>query len=259
MRTVVATRYVTPLREGGSLPAVVEGDDQGLYVAKFRGAGHGAKALIAEVVVGELARAAGLRVPEIVRLEVDGALGRNERDDEIRSLLRGSVGTNLGVDFLPGSVTFDPATGPAPEAGEASAVVWFDAFVKNQDRTPRNPNLLGWHHGLWLIDHGSSLHFHHSWDGAEAWALSPFAGVKDHVLLPWASRLGEAGERLAGRLGARVFERALAEVPDAWLEGEPRFSGPGDHRAAYLRQLERRLAAAPRFLEEAERARALLV
>lgn len=259
MRTVVATRYVTPLREGGSLPAVVEGDDQGLYVAKFRGAGHGAKALIAELLAGELARAAGLRVPEIVLLEVDAALGRNERDDEIRDLLRGSVGTNLGLDFLPGSVTFDPATDPAPDAGEASAVVWFDAFVKNQDRTPRNPNLLAWHHRLWLIDHGSSLHFHHAWDGAETWTLSPFAGVKDHVLLPWASRLGDAGERLAGRLGARAFESALAEVPDAWLEGEPRFTGPRDHRAAYLRLLERRLAAAPRFLEEAERARAPFV
>ena len=164
MRTVRATRYVTPLREGGSLPAIVEGDDDGLYVAKFRGAGQGPKALVAEVIAGGLARAAGLRTPELVALELDPALGRNEPDYEIRMLLRGSVGTNLGVDYLPGSVTFDPLVGPAPDPALASLVVALDAWVANVDRTPRNTNLLLWHGALWLIDHGASLGFHHAWD-----------------------------------------------------------------------------------------------
>lgn len=259
MRTVAATRYVTPLREGGSLPAIVEADDLGLYVLKFRGAGHGTKALVAELVAGELARAAGLRVPEIVRVEVDRALGRNEPDAEIRDLLKQSVGPNLGLDYLPGSLTFDPVAGPLPPEEEASAVVWFDAFVSNIDRTPRNPNLLTWHRDLWLIDHGSALYFHHAWDSGRDTARSPFAAVRDHVLLPWASSIRPTGERLAACLGRGVLERILAEVPDAWLEGEPRFPDPADHRAAYVDHLARRLEAAPIFVEEAERARALLV
>jgi hypothetical protein len=259
MRTVRATRYVTPLREGGSLPAIVEGDDDGLYVAKFAGAGHGAKALVAELVVGELARAAGLRVPEIVRIEVEAALGRNEPDPEIRELLKRSVGTNLGLDYLPGSVTFDPIAGKAPAADEASAIVWLDALAANVDRTPRNPNLLVWHRQLWLIDHGSALYFHHAWDKAAAAARSPFAAVTDHVLLPWASGVAVAGERLRARLGREVLERVVAEVPDAWLGGEPRFATAAAHRAAYVEHLVRRLEAAPTFVEEAERARAALV
>lgn len=259
MRTVVATRYVTPLREGGSLPAIVEADDLGLYVLKFRGAGHGTKALVAELVAGELARAAGLRVPEIVRVEVDRALGRNEPDPEIRDLLKQSVGPNLGLDYLPGSLTFDPVAGPLPPEEEASAVVWFDAFVSNIDRTPRNPNLLTWHRDLWLIDHGSALYFHHAWGSGRDPARAPFAAVRDHVLLPWASSIRSTGDRLAARLGRGVLERVLAEVPDAWLEGEPSFPDPADHRAAYVDHLARRLEAAPIFVEEAERARALLV
>jgi hypothetical protein len=259
MRTVRATRYVTPLREGGSLPAIVEGDDDGLYVVKFRGAGHGDKALVAEIVAGELARAAGLRVPEIVLVEVEAPLGRNEPDSEIRELLRSSVGTNLGLDYLPGSVTFDPIAGAPPAADEASAVVWLDALVSNVDRTPRNPNLLVWHRNLWLIDHGSALYFHHAWDAAADAARSPFAAVKDHVLLPWASDVAAAGERLAPRLGRDVLERALARVPDPWLADEPRFPTAAAHRAGYVDHLARRLAAAPIFVEEAERARAALV
>jgi len=259
MRTIAATRYVTPLREGGSLPAIVEADDCGLYVVKFRGAGHGTKALVAELVTGELARAAGLRVPEIVLVDVDVALGRNEPDEEIRDLLRSSVGRNLGLDYLPGSITFDPVAGPPPSAAEASALVWFDAFASNVDRTARNPNLLWWHRALWLIDHGASLYFHHAWDDAVERSRSPFAAVKDHVLLPWATQIGAAGGRLTARLTRAEFERVLAEVPDAWLTDEPRFSTPAQYRMAYADYLERRLAAAPVFVEEAERARHAVV
>ncbi len=259
MRTVVATRYVTPLREGGSLPAIVEADDSGLYVVKFRAAGQGPKALVAEIVAGGLAAAAGLRVPERVLVEVGVALGRNEPDGEIRDLLKGSVGLNAGLDYLPGSATFDPVAGPAPSSEEASAIVWFDAFVTNVDRTPRNANLLTWHRQLWLIDHGASLYFHHAWERADAAWRTPFPAVRDHVLLPWATQLRAVGERLAPRLGPDAVARVLAEVPDDWLAGEPRFATPAEHRAAYVDHLERRLSAAAIFVEEAERARAKLV
>jgi hypothetical protein len=259
MRRIAATRYVTPLREGGSLPAIVEADDSGLYVVKFRAAGQGAKALVAELVAGELARAAGLRVPDLALVEVDGALGRNEPDGEIRDLLRGSVGLNLAIDYLPGSITFDPVAGPAPAADEASAIVWFDAYATNVDRTARNPNLLCWHRRLWLIDHGASLYFHHAWDGEAARSDSPFAAVKDHVLLPWAAGIAEAGARIAPRLSPEAVERVLADVPDDWLAGERHFASPAEHRAAYARWLGRRLEAAPIFVEEAERARGALV
>jgi hypothetical protein len=255
MRTVTATRYVTPLREGGSLPAIVEASDDGLSVVKFRASGHRTKALVAELVTGELARAAGLRVPEIVLVEVDSALGRNEPDSEIRDLLKGSVGLNVALDYLPGSITFDPVAGPAPPADEASAIVWMDAFASNIDRTARNPNLLSWHGQLWLIDHGSSLYFHHAWGGERALGRDPFAAVKDHVLLRWASRLAETGERIAPRLGAATVEAVLAGIPDDWLTDEARFATPSAHRAAYAGYLARRLEAAPIFLEEARRAR----
>lgn len=259
MRTVTATRYVTPLREGGSLPAIVEADDCGLYVVKFRAAGHGTKALLAELIAGELARAAGLRVPEIVRVEVDAALGRNEPDQEIRDLLRGSVGLNLGLDYLPGSITFDPTVGPPPPDGEASDLVVFDAFATNVDRTARNPNLLWWHRKLWLIDHGAAFYFHHTWDEQQSRGDSPFAAIRDHVLLRWATGIAAAGKRLLAKLDAAEVRRVLAEVPDDWLAGEPRFGSPAEHRDAYARYLERRLAAAPQFLEEAERAHAAVV
>jgi hypothetical protein len=259
MRTVRATRYVTPLREGGSLPAIVEADDLGFYVLKFRAAGHGVKALIAEQVSGELARAVGLRVPDIVHVEVDAALGRNEPDAEIRDLLNGSVGLNLGLDYLPGSITFDPVAGPSPPASEASDIVWFDSFASNVDRTARNPNLLCWHRRLWLIDHGSTLYFHHNWDQAETQSVSGFEAVRDHVLLPWATELAAAHARIRSRLDRGVIARVLAEIPDPWLRNEARFADPSAHRAAYVRYLERRLDAAPTFMEEAERARAALV
>jgi hypothetical protein len=256
MRRATATRYVTPLREGGSLPAIFEADDSGLYVVKFRSAGQGPKALVAEVIAAELARAVGLRVPDLVAIEVDPALGRNEPDGEIRDLLKASAGLNLGLDYLPGSITFDPVAGPAPSAEEASAVVWFDAFVTNVDRTPQNANLLIWHRQLWLIDHGAALYFQHAWDGREDRARMPFPRVRDHVLLPFASRLSEANDRLAPRLAGGAIAAAVAMVPDEFLAGDARFASPAEARAAYAGHLERRLAAASHFVEEAVRARA---
>src|SRR3954466_3291729 len=184
LRTVCATRYVTPLREGGSLPAIVEASDLGHYVLKFRGAGQGPLALVAELIAGEIGRALGLPVPEVVLIEVDAVLGRNEADPEIRELLRASVGLNLGLDYLPGSATYDAAADRV-EADLASGIVWFDSFVTNVDRTPRNPNLLWWHKALYLIDHGAALYFHHNWPSLETMARSRFTPIRDHVLLPW--------------------------------------------------------------------------
>ena len=196
MRTVAATRYVTPLREGGSLPAIIEADDQGMYVLKFRGAGQGPKALIAELVAGEIARALGLPVPEIVFVELDAELARTEPDPEIQDLIKNSVGLNLALDYLPGAVTFDPVVEhPDPEL--ASAIVWFDALVTNVDRTPRNANMLMWHRRLWLIDHGAALYFHHAWDDYLARSTAPFVLIRDHVLLPIGTTITEAAALLA--------------------------------------------------------------
>ncbi len=259
MKTVTATRYVTPLREGGSLPAIVEADDSGLYVVKFRAAGQGEKALVAELLAGELARVLGLRVPEIVLVDVCAELGRNEPDPEIRDLLRQSVGSNVGLDFLPGSVSFDPAVGPPPAAAEASDIVWFDAFVANVNRTARNTNLLTWHRQTWLIDHGAALYFHHAWSRAPAAAGSCFPAVRDHVLLPWAGELAVAGERLKARLSREALERVVSQVPDAWLLPEPGLETPDRHRAAYVDHLERRVELSRVFVEEALRARQALV
>src|SRR5689334_2332636 len=194
VRTVTATRYVTPLREGGSLPALCEADDDGLYVVKFRGAGQGPKALAAEIVAGEVARALGLPVPELVLVELDPQLADAEPDPEIQELLAASAGLNVGVDFLPGALPYAPAYAPDP-AGAAD-VVWFDALVLNVDRTPRNPNLLRWHGRTWLIDHGAALYVHHGAGDALARAGAPFAAIRDHVLLPVAGSVGEADERL---------------------------------------------------------------
>src|SRR6266540_5063187 len=199
LRTVIATRYVTPLREGGSLPAIVEADDDGMYVLKFRGAGQGPKALIAELVAGEVARASGLPVPEIVFVELAPALARTEPDPEIQHLIRASAGLNLALDYLPGAVTFDPVA-EKPDAELASSVVWFDAYVTNVDRTPRNTNLLLWHRRLWLIDHGAALYFHHAWRDHRAAARALFPRIKEHVLLSLASALPEADAELASRL-----------------------------------------------------------
>lgn len=254
IRTISATRYVTPLREGGSLPAVVEADDDGLYVLKFRGAGQGPKALVAELVAGELARALGLPVPEIVFAELDRDLARTEPDPEIQELIRASAGLNLALDYLPGSVTFDPVADTI-DADLASAIVWFDAFVSNVDRTPRNANLLVWHRRPWLIDHGAALYFHHGWDGSAERAAAPFPRIADHVLLPFAARLREADARLAASLDAVTVERVVGLVPDAWLAHEDAFGDASAQRAAYARYLCRRLASPRAFAEEAIRAR----
>lgn len=254
LRTVFATRYVTPLREGGSLPAIVEADDAGLYVLKFRGAGQGPKALIAELVAGEIARALDLRVPEIVFVELDGDLARTEPDPEIQHLIRASAGLNLALDYLPGSVTFDPVA-ESVDAELASAVVWFDAFVSNVDRTARNTNMLMWHRRLWLIDHGAALYFHHDWSGYLERVNAPFARIRDHVLLPYAGALREADARLTGLLDEDTIRRIVAQVPDAWLLGDAPFADAAAHRDAYAEYLCRRLRQPRAFVEEAIRAR----
>jgi len=255
IRQVTATRYVTPLREGGSLPAVVEADDEGLYVAKFRGAGHGEKALVAELIAGEIGRALGLLVPEIVLVDFDPRLAASEPDQEIRELLQRSSGINVGLDFLPGSRGFDPAAGFKPPADLCAAVVWFDAFVTNVDRDARNTNMLVWHGRLWLIDHGSALYIHHTWKDAAAHARKPMAGIKSHVLLPFAGSILEADDRLAPQLTPELFGSIIDAVPDVWLVPEDGLPDPAAHRAAYLDYLTRRLAVHRRLAEEAERAR----
>ena len=262
LRTVTATRYITPLREGGSLPAIVEADDDGLYVLKFRGAGQGPRALIAELLAGEMARACGLPVPEIVFAELHPELARTEPDPEIQDLIRasadlldGSVGLNLALDYLPGSVTFD-ALAFQPDAELASRIVWFDAFVTNLDRTPRNTNMLVWHGRLWLIDHGAALYFHHDWHNYLARSGSRFALIKDHVLLPFASRLEAADAQMSAALTPELLARIVALIPDAWLEDEPGFADKATHRGAYLAYLQQRLAAPRAFTEEALRAHA---
>jgi hypothetical protein len=259
LRTVNATRYVLPLREGGSLPAIVEADDLGLYVVKFRGAGQGILALIAELIAGEIGRALDLRVPEIVFVEIDPALGRNEPDYEIRRLLKASPGKNLGLDYLPGSAAFDPAARDIASAGEASRAVWFDAFTQNVDRTPRNANLLVWHRKLYLIDHGAALFFHHNWETMPAKAESPFPEIAHHILLRWASEIEEAGQQARERLTTSVLEAIVAEVPDEWLESIPGAVGAAERRAAYIDFFARRLAAAYIFEQEATNARKRLV
>lgn len=255
LRTVIATRYVTPLREGGSLPAVIEADDDGLYVLKFRGAGQGRKALVAELVAGELARAAGLPVPEIVFVELDPELARTEPDPEIQDLIRASAGLNLALDYLPSAVTFDPLAF-TPDAALASRLVWLDGFVSNVDRTARNSNLMVWCEKLWLIDHGAALYFHHQWDGYLNRAASPFALIKDHVLLPFATELAAADAAMAAALTPRVIADVVALIPDEWLEDDPLFADPAAQRDAYRTYLCQRLQPPRAFFEEAVRARA---
>ena len=258
LRTVNAVRYVTPLREGGSVPALVEADDDGLYVVKLRGAAQGPKALIAELVAGELARAAGLAVPELVLITLDAALGRAERHREISDLLDASVGLNLALDYLPGSVTFDPVAGPTPDPALASRLVLFDSFVTNVDRTPKNPNLLTWHRAIWLIDHGASLYFHHGWGPSDPLTESrdPFSFVRKHVLLPWATALAEAAAHLRASWSEAFLTRVAQAIPDEFLTDDMGFASPDAHRAAYGAWLSARLAALPLILAEAERARA---
>jgi hypothetical protein len=259
LRKVYATRYVTPLREGGSLPAIVEADDLGLYVVKFRGAGQGVLALAAELIAGEICRSLGLRIPELVFIELDEGIGRNEPDQEIRELLQASVGLNLGVDYLPGSVMFDPAAGDVADSCTASAAVWFDSFVTNVDRTARNPNILCWHDSLYLIDHGAALYFHHDWRNIQEKARTRFPAIRDHVLLRWAGDLASADAALRPRLSASLFREILGQLPDEWLTPEEGIAIPDLKREGYVEYLLGRLDAAPSFVEEAVNARARIV
>ncbi|HWT93662.1 MAG TPA: HipA family kinase [Solirubrobacteraceae bacterium] len=247
MRTVTATRYVTPLREGGSLPGLVEADDDGLYVVKFRGAGQGPKALAAEIVAGELARALGLPVPELVYVDLDPALGNAEPDPEIQELIQASGGLNVGLDFLPGSLAFDEAAAERVAPETAAEIVWLDALVMNVDRTPRNPNMLVWHRDLWLIDHGASLYLQHGTDDLAQEAGRKFPIIAQHVLLPHAGSIVEADARLAAKLPD--LAELVGLVPEEWIGGD---------RTPYVEFLRRRLEAPRAFAEEAERARAAL-
>jgi hypothetical protein len=255
LRIITATRYVTPLREGGSLPAIVEADDDGLYVIKFRGAGQGPKALIAELVAGEIARALELPIPEIVFIELDSILGRSEPDFEIQELVKASAGLNLALDFLPRALAFDALDTQKLDPLLASSIVWFDAFVTNVDRTPRNTNMLWWHQRLMLIDHGASLYFHHINSEYMERSQIPFSSIKDHVLLPVASMLREADQRLKVRLTPGVLRDIVNLIPDVWLETDPAFESPDAHREAYLNYLLDRLEHSDTFVEEALRAR----
>jgi hypothetical protein len=259
LRTVRAIQYVTALREGGSLPAIVAADDLGLYVLKFRGAGQGPLALVAELVAGEIGRELGLNVPELVFVEVDAALGRNEPDQEIRDLLKASAGLNLALDYLPGSTMFDPAAGDTADAAVASMAVWFDAFVMNVDRTPRNANLLCWHKELYFIDHGAAIYVQHDWETMLARAESPFREIKNHVLLPWATALQEADERARTTLTSEKIAAILDEVPDKWLMRDEDGLSAAQKREVYADFFARRLKASVKFREEADRAIAELV
>jgi hypothetical protein len=247
--TVHASRYVTPLREGGSLPGIVEASDLGTYVVKFRGAGQGVKALVAEVVVGELGRRLGLRVPELRALELDPAIARYEADEEVQDLLNASVGLNLAVDFLPGSFGWDAAFSPEPT--EAARILWLDAFTANVDRSWRNPNLLIWHRTLWLIDHGAALYFHHGWSrpgaGPEKFAEQAY-DAGDHVLIEHVAAVPEADRALAPLVDRALLSDVLAEVPDEWLQPDDGASSPAEVRARYVDYLLARLAGSRNWL-----------
>ena len=246
IETVGVTRYVTPLREGGSLPGIVEGDDLGTYVCKFRGAGQGLRVLVAEVIVGELARRIGLRTPRLVALALDPDIARYEADEEVQDLLNASAGLNLGVDFLPGSFGYDSHASAAPGVG--AKVLWLDAFAANVDRSWRNPNLLVWHGDVWVIDHGASMYFHHAWaggalekEGAEQrFADQPWS-IEDHVFSSHAAGLADADAEISALLDEQVFVEVLAEVPDEWLEPVPGAETPDAVRAAYVSFLTARL------------------
>jgi len=254
LRVVTATRYVLALREGGSLPGIVEADDLGTYVVKFRGAGQGRKALVAEVVVGELGRALGLPVPELVELHLDAGLASAEPDEEVQDLLRASHGSNLGMDFLPGSLGLERPDGVDPVL--AAQVVWFDALVQNVDRSWRNPNLLRWHGTPWLIDHGAALYFHHDWSTRATAATRPYPAARDHVLLPVAAPLREAHESLAPSVDRDVLAAVLEAVPDGWLADEPGFADADAVRAAYAEVLLERVSTPTAWLDAVEVARA---
>jgi hypothetical protein len=244
IRDVTATRYVTPFREGGSMPGLMEADDDGLYVVKYRGAGQGTLALTSEIIAGELARAAGLPVPELVFVDVDPALGVAEPDPEIQELLSASPGVNLGLDFLPGALTYSPAADWKPDAALAAEIVWFDSLMTNVDRTAQNPNLLVWHDELWLIDHGAAMYLQHGGLAPDEQATKPFPQISQHILLPAASSIVDAGERMAARLDADAIAAAVGLVPQDWLTGAD--------AATYVDYLSQRLDHSPAFSKEAD-------
>jgi len=258
LRTVQVTRYVTPLREGGSLPALAEADDGFLYVLKFRGAGQGVKALIAELIGGELARLIGLRIPEIVFAQLDEAFGRTEPDEEIQDLLRFSTGLNLAMHYLSGALTFDPLV-TSVEARLASQIVWLDCLLMNVDRTARNTNMLMWHRELWLIDHGASLYFHHSGQDWGQQALRPFVQIKDHVLLPYASELETVDADFKTTLTEERIQAIVSLIPDDWLTDPSSDDAPETRRQKYAQFLTDRIIHSDIFIEEAQHARAALV
>lgn len=258
LRTVTVTRYIAPLREGGSLPALAEADDDFKYVLKFRGAGHGVKALIAELLGGEIARSLGFKVPELVFAQLDEAFGRTEADEEIQDLLQGSQGLNLALHFLSGAINFDPVvTSVEPEL--ASRIVWLDAFITNVDRTFRNTNMLMWKKELWLIDHGAAFYFHHSWTNREKHAKSPFSLIKDHVLLPQASQLEAVNTYARDLLTEEKLQAITGLIPEEWLDWEGSDQGPEEIRQAYFQFLIDRLAHSEIFIKEAQDARKTLV
>lgn len=258
LRTVNVTRYITPLREGGSLPALAEADDDFKYVLKFKGAGHGVKALIAELLGGEIARVLNLQIPELVFADLDEAFGRTEADEEIQDLLQGSQGKNLALHFLSGAINFDPVV-TSVDAELASKIVWLDAFITNVDRTFRNTNMLIWHKELWLIDHGASFYFHHSWTNWETHAKSPFTLIKDHVLLPNASKLEETNIVFKKILTEENIRKMTALIPEEWLQWEETDETPEQIREVYTKFLLTRLDNSEIFLKEAQNARQTLI
>jgi hypothetical protein len=259
MRTVRAVEYIEPLWEGTSLPAVMCGDDDRLYAVKFVGAGQGKKALVAEVICGELARALGFPVPEIVLVELDPSIAQTEPDQEIQQLLRASSGLNFGMGFLAHATRFHPLAPPQPTAAFASRLVWFDAFVTNVDRTPRNVNLLVHEGQVWLIDHGACLYFHHLWRDHVQQAETRFPQIRDHVLLPWADQLDAVDRAMHAELGRPLFERVVAQIPGPWLVWRGEEERPDWYRRAYVDYLAHRLSISERFVEEANDARRRLV
>lgn len=254
LRAVNVIRYVTPLREGGSMPAIAEADDGFLYVLKFRGAGQGVKALIAELIGGEIARSLGFKVPELVFANLDEAFGRTEPDEEIQDLLKASVGLNLALHYLSGSITFDP-TVAVIESKLASRIVWLDCLLTNMDRTARNTNMLFWHKELWLIDHGAALYFHHSMQNWEDQAKKPFVLVKDHVLLPFATELEEVDQEFKNILNDQLIDAIVALIPDEWLSLNPEEESAEERRQVYAEFLKLRVAHSQIFVKEAQHAR----
>jgi hypothetical protein len=258
LRTVAVTRYISPLREGGSLPGLVEADDDFKYVLKFKGAGHGVKALISEFIGGRIAHFLGFKLPELVFVTLDEDFGRSEADEEIQDLLRGSHGLNLGLHFLSGAITFDPAVTQV-DPMLASKIVWLDAFITNIDRTFRNTNMLMWNKELWLIDHGAAFYFHHTWDNWEQNAKSPFVYVKDHVLLPQASHLEDVHQLFTNQLSEQILKDIVEQLPDEWLRWEDTHMTTSEIRSIYFQFLVTRLATAEHFLKQAQDARKILV